>query len=217
LDLTLDDLERSWERVRANDGCAGTDGVTLSRFGASVRHALPRLLHDLAEGTYLPLPLLRILVEKKPSTGEARRLLIPTVRDRIAQTAVAHRLSLSFEEEFLEASYAYRPGRGVDRAIARVLQLRDRGYTTVVRADISAYFDEVPHAPLFERLADDHVPEWIRDLVRLWVACQFWDGQHLAPLHKGLPQGSPLSPVLANLYLHEFDIAVATAPSRSRL
>jgi group II intron reverse transcriptase/maturase len=202
LDLTLEDLEQAWEHVRANDGCAGVDGVTLSRFGASLRHSLPRLLAEIAEGVYRPLPLLRILVEKKPGSGEARRLLIPTVRDRIAQTAVAHRLSLSFEEEFLEASYAYRPGRGVDRAIARVLQLRDRGYTTVVRADISAYFDEVPHAPLLARLAEERVPAWIRDLVRLWLACEVWDGQHLAPLHKGLPQGSPLSPVLANFYLH---------------
>ena len=208
MDLTLSELEEAWERVRANDGCAGVDGVTVGKFSATLRTSLPALLRAIGERRYRPLPLLRILVRKHPDSKEPRQLLVPTVRDRVAQTAVARRLMSSFEDEFLDASYAYRPGRGVDRAVARIIQLRNRGYTTVVRADVSSYFDLVPHAGVETSLAEEKLPEWQRDLIHLWLRCEVWDGHLLRPLRKGLPQGSPLSPVLANLFLHEFDVAL---------
>ena len=117
------ELVTAWERVRDNQGCAGVDAVTIEQFGSSPHTRLKRLRQALESGAYRPLPLLEIVIEKAP--GKTRRLLVPTVNDRIVQTAAARQLSHSFEDEFLDVSYAYRPGRGVDQAIARVLQLRD--------------------------------------------------------------------------------------------
>jgi retron-type reverse transcriptase len=128
----LEELERAWERVEDNGGCAGVDGVTVEDFARRAGKALDELLEELAEDAYRPLPLLKILVEKAPGSEKTRRLLVPAVRDRVLQTAAARQLSRSFEEEFLESSFAYRPGRSVDRAVARVIQLRDRGFLYVV-------------------------------------------------------------------------------------
>ena len=128
--LTNEQLWDAWERVRENAGCAGSDGV--ARFSERAHRALPRLIERVNEGAYRPFPLLKIVVEKHPGRGAphagTRTLLVPTVADRVLQTAVARHLSRSFEEEFLECSYGYRPGRSVDRAIARIRKCRDLGY-----------------------------------------------------------------------------------------
>jgi group II intron reverse transcriptase/maturase len=203
--FTAAELEAGWERVRDNHGCAGVDAVSVERFGTSPHTRLKRLLASLANGEYRPLPLLEIVIEKAP--GKLRRLLVPTVNDRIVQTAMARRLSHSFEDEFLDVSYAYRPGPGVDQAIARVLQLRDRGYHFVLDADITAYFDQVDHE-LLKALLRNEAPE-VRGLIEDWLRMPIWDGFVLKKLEKGVPQGSPVSPVLANLFLHELDVLIS--------
>ena len=123
LPLTPADLSAAWERVRENEGCAGADGVTIHDFAQRAHRLLPELLARVQEGRYRPYPLLKIVVEKHPGSHQTRTLLVPAVRDRVLQTAVARHLSRSFEEEFLECSYGYRPGRSVDRAIARIAAL----------------------------------------------------------------------------------------------
>lgn len=135
-----------------------------------------------------------------------RRLLVPCVADRILQTAAARRLSRSFEEEFLESSYAYRPGRGVDRAVARVTQWRDLGFLFVVDGDIEQFFDRVGHEELLALLARQNPGEFLMGLVRQWVRAAVWDGQNVIRLRRGLAQGSPLSPLLANFFLGAFDL-----------
>src|SRR5208282_4192460 len=104
------------------------------------------LLESGEQESYRALPLLKIVVDTSPVYGRMRRLLVPAVADRVLQTAAAHRLSRSFEEEFLDAGFAYRPGRSVDRAIARVGQLRSLGFRHVVQADIEGFFDNVDQA-----------------------------------------------------------------------
>ncbi len=136
---------------------------------------------------------------------KTRTLLVPAVRDRVLQTAVARHLSRSFEEEFLECSYGYRPGRSVDRAIARIRKCRELGYVFVVDADIASFFDRVSHDALLERLASRKPGEEILGLVRQWVRGAMWDGQRIHAIHEGLPQGSPISPLLANFFLEDFD------------
>ena len=126
--LTLEDLERAWERVAENAGCAGADGVTCEEFEGRRDVEYAALLAEVQSGSYFCFPLLRIAVEKKAGSAKIRRLMVPSVRDRVLQTAVARRLSRSFEEEFLDSSFAYRPGRGVDRAIARLRRCRDGGW-----------------------------------------------------------------------------------------
>jgi retron-type reverse transcriptase len=141
LPLSDDDLFSAWERVRENEGCAGADGVTVHGFAQRMQRALLELLARVQDGRYRPYPLLKIVVEKRPGSEKTRTLLVPAVRDRVLQTAVARLLSRSFEEEFLECSYGYRPGRSVDRAIARIRKCRDLGYVYVADADVEAFLD----------------------------------------------------------------------------
>lgn len=218
-DLSVSDLARAWTRVRENEGCAGADGVTLARFAARAAKALPRLASALASGLYRPLPLLEILVEKRSGHG-TRRLLVPAVRDRIVQTAVSWRLGATLEEEFLDSSFAYRRGRGVDTAIAEVCRWRDEGLVSVVDADISSFFDEVPHSSLLALVRGGLASGLEGDtgllhVVELWIRCPVWNGERLLPARKGIAQGSPLSPLLANLFLHDLDVSLAAAGFRA--
>ena len=111
LDIPQADLEDAWLRVQENHGCAGSDGVTIEHFSERAEAHLTQLRARVDNGTYRPLPLLKIVVQKKPDSPKMRTLLVPAVGDRVLQTAVARRLSRSFEEEFLDASFGYRHGR----------------------------------------------------------------------------------------------------------
>src|SRR5438105_4291239 len=117
LPFTAEQLWEAWERVQENAGCAGADGITVEQFARRAGTKIPQLLERVAREEYRPYPLLKIVIEKKRGQAGTRTLLVPAVADRILQTAVARHLSRSFEEEFLECSYGYRPGRSVDRAI----------------------------------------------------------------------------------------------------
>ena len=205
LPLSPDDLWQAWERVRENEGCAGSDGITIHTFAQRVHRHIPDLLLRVQESRYRAYPLLKIVVEKRPGSPDTRTLLVPAVRDRVLQTAVARRLSRSFEEEFLECSYGYRPGRSVDRAIARIRKCRELGYTFVADADIRTFFDRVDQDLLLTRLAERQPGEALMALLRLWVRCQSWDGAHIRPVRRGIPQGSPISPLFANFFLEDFD------------
>lgn len=207
--LTLSDLHSAWQRVRENQGCAGVDGVTLQQFAQRLDHHLQTLLTETRDGAYRPLPLLRILLEKKPGGKATRTLLVPPVRDRVLQTAVARQLSLSYEEEFLDASFAYRPGRGVDRAIARLRQLRDLGFDCVLDADIQSFFDNVPWPILESRLQQQGEEPHHLSLISAWIRAPFWDGARLRQRSRGIPQGAPISPLLANIHLAPLDAALS--------
>ena len=213
-DFTLPELQEAWARVRDNRGCAGADGVTLEVFARDVPGHLRPLLASLHDGSYRPLPLLTIVVEKQPGSAQTRTLLVPAVRDRILQTAAARRLHPALEEEFLDCSFAYRPGRGVDRALARIRYLRTRGYTWVLEADIESFFDRIDHALLLERFATLCGGKALSGLLRLWLAGPVWDGMALRPLRSGIPQGSPISPLLSNWYLQPFDLELEKAGHR---
>ncbi|MBB4285424.1 CRISPR-associated endonuclease Cas1 [Roseospira goensis] len=192
----LDSLERAWHRVRANAGAAGGDGLTVTQFddGAAVR--LLSLHKALRDGSYAPGPLRRVAVPKRD--GGERVLTIPCVRDRVVQTAVTDALVPVLEPAFEEVSFAYRPGRSVAQAVARIQALRRAGHTWVVDGDIERYFDRVPHAPLLAVL-ETHIDDpALMDLIAVWL-------EHAGEGGAGLPQGSPLSPLLSNLYLDALD------------
>jgi len=204
LDLTPAELEEAWQRVSENAGCAGADGVTIEHYARHGSGGFEQLADEARSGSYRCLPLLQIVVEK-PDGGGRRELLIPAVRDRIVQTAVARRLSKSFEQEFLEASYAYRPGRSVDRAIASVIQWRDRGCPFAIAADIRAFFERVSHRILLDRLQADSDARPALALLEQWIRAWYWDGRRLHKLRKGVAQGAPLSPLLSDYFLSEAD------------
>lgn len=205
LPLGPEDLYHAWRRVEENAGCAGSDGVTVAQFREKVERNLGELEEEWREGEYRPYPLLKIVVQKRPGSPKMRTLLVPAVRDRVFQTAVARYLSRSFEEEFLECSYGYRPGRSVDRAIARIRKLHEAGYRYVVDADIHTFFDEVDHELLLTRLARQVQDDAVLEVLRQWIHAELWDGERVKSLRKGIPQGSPISPLLANFFLEEFD------------
>lgn len=207
--LTDSNLLQAWYKVRANNGCAGIDRETIGNFERSLMSNLALLRDEVVYRTYRPRPLFRIHIPKKSGTG-LRSLSIPTVRDRVLHTAAALVLTPLFETEFEECSFAYRKGRSVDMAVRRVERLRDQGFVWVVDADIRSFFDEIDHEQLmveFQKLVSD--PDIVH-LVRIWLAADVVDvqGQQRFRLHKGVPQGSPISPLLANLYLDQLDEAM---------
>jgi retron-type reverse transcriptase len=145
-------LRTAFARVRDNHGCAGADGVGIAAYERDLDVNLFALEAALREGTYRPFPLLRILVDR--GDGSARQLLVPTVRDRVAQTATLEILRPLFEAEFETCSFGYRRGCGVRDAVMQVKRYYDHGYRWVVEADIDAYFDSVEHGILLARLRD---------------------------------------------------------------
>ncbi len=205
--LADDTLIAGWIKVRSNAGGPGADGVSIERFGADLLVQLHRLREQVREGRYVPQPLLRAEIRKE--SGKVRRLSIPSVRDRVLQSAACLVLTPILEKEFEDESWAYRPGRSVQMAVARVARLRDEGFRWVVDADIQSYFDEIDHDTLLGKLAVHVADDVFLALVRNWMQATVreLDGSH-SRLTKGIPQGSPISPLLANLYLDELDEAV---------
>lgn len=196
-------LEAAWRRVKDNQGCAGVDRVTIEEFESGLLYELPRLQRELADGRYRPLPLLRILVDK--SNGETRALCVPTVRDRVAQATALHHIEPILEAQFEDCSFAFRKGRSVRAAVYRIKKLYEKGYRWVVDADIDAFFDSIDHALLLAKI-DHYIPDqWLRWLLRLWIQAEVWDGKVVTKLTRGIPQGSVVSPILANLFLDDLD------------
>lgn len=204
--LSSGNLQQAWQKNLANDGVAGVDGVSLQDFALSASTRLKALQKEVLRGDYQPQPLKRAWMPREGKTPRA--LAIPTVKDRVLQTAVALVLSPILELEFETASYAYRPQRSVQKAVARITELRDAGFRWVVDADISAYFDTIDHQRLRELVAH-HVPdERLQGLIAQWLQAPVDEGGRRTVPTKGIAQGSPLSPLLANLYLDALDEAI---------
>lgn len=195
----LETLQAAWGRVRANRGGPGGDGVGIEEFGREALARLLRLQRDLRAGTYRPGPVRRLDVPKR--SGGTRPLAIPCIVDRVAQGAAALVLTPLLEPEMEDASFAYRAGRSVRMAVARVALLRREGYRWVVDGDIERFFENVPQATLLERLGRYVSDRRVLELARLWLA-------EACPGGRGLPQGSPLSPLLSNIYLDSVDEAI---------
>lgn len=205
--LTDAALSAAWERVLANGGAAGSDHETLDDFGRHLADELQRLRQEVLAGSYAPQPLQLVPIPK--ARGGQRMLAIPAVRDRVLQTAVARLIGPHLDQLFAPDSYGYRPGRSVAQAVARVQAYRDAGLVHVVDADIHSYFDHIDHRRLLELLKAHVLDEGIRHLVELWLAAVLWERGKLPRLQtKGVGQGSPLSPLLSNLYLDAFDHAL---------
>ena len=198
-------LSLAFQHVKENHGRSGVDGVTVERFGGDLYENLNKLAQEIKDRSYVPLPLLKILVDK--GNGDARGLCIPTVRDRVAQTAVYHIIEPILEKEFEDCSFAYRKGRSVKQAVYCIKEYYEKGYRWVVDADIDAFFDSVDHELLLEKLKKYVHDEVILRLIGLWLKTEVWDGESIKDIDKGIPQGSPISPILANLFLDELDEA----------
>lgn len=202
-------LEAAWKRVAANRGAAGVDGVSVERFKAREGPYLEELEAALREGRYRPEPVRRMHIPK--GSGQTRPLGIPTVKDRIVQTALKMVLEPIFEREFLPVSYGFRPGRGCKDALREVDALLKVGYTFVVDADVKSYFDTLPQGPLMDRLEDKISDGKVLALVEAFLGQDILEGLRRWTPTMGTPQGAVLSPLLANLYLHSLDVALTEA------
>jgi CRISP-associated protein Cas1 len=196
--ISFESLTLAFTKVLHNGGGAGGDGVTLMKFANDAPRRLLRLSQELKLGFYQLGALRRLNIPKK--SGGTRTLAIPCIIDRVVQTALATALTPLLEEEFEEVSYGYRPNRSVKQAVARVAYLRRQGYKWVVDGDIKTFFDEVPHDKLCAKL-QKHVED--QDIIALIAKILHSFGDE-----KGLAQGSPLSPLLSNLYLDSIDEAM---------
>lgn len=204
--MDVSPLKKAFYSVKANHGCAGVDGVTIDQFEQNLDANLFALSQELKHGVYLPLPLMKIQVAKK--NGEPRNLCIPVVRDRVVHRAVLNLIEPVVEKEFETCSFAYRKGRSVRQAVYKIKECYDKGYRFVVDADIDAFFDNVDHDLLIEKFRRVVTDANIRKFVELWIKAEVWDGKTLSVIKKGIPQGSAISPILANLFLDELDEAM---------
>ena len=204
--LTDFTLHQAWSKVYENQGCAGVDRQTLEAFAGQLHTNLETLRNEVLYGTYQPLPLLRVAVEK-PSGG-LRLLSIPTVRDRVLQTAVTRIIEPLFEAEFEDCSFAYHKGRSVVQALARIQLLQRQGYQWVVDADIQSFFDSIDHTLLMMEVGKLITDTGLLRLIQLWLCATVADGDRRFVMHKGVAQGSPIAPLLSNLYLDHLDEAL---------
>ena len=202
-----DVLQRGWDSVRRNRGAAGIDRTTIAdieRYG--VTRLLDELAADLKAGTYRPLPARRVLIDK-PGTQEKRPLSIPAVRDRVVQAAAKTVLEAVFEADFLPCSFGFRPKRSVYDALQVLIDECWQGRRWVVETDIANCFEAIPVDRLImaveERVSDRHVLKLLRAMLRAGVMA---DGLVRRPV-TGTPQGGPISPLMANVYLHRLDRA----------
>ena len=200
-------LEAAWEKVSANKGAAGVDGQGIKRFEAHAELYLTELATALREHSYRPQPIRRVEIPK--GDGRTRPLGIPTVKDRIVQTAVKFALEPIFEATFRPTSYGFRPGRGCQGALREVAQLIEDGYAFVVDADFESYFDTIPHERLMQRVEERVSDGCILELLHGWLKQDIMqDLQRWTPT-EGTPQGAVISPLLANIYLHPLDELMA--------
>jgi RNA-directed DNA polymerase len=202
-------LVAAWEKVQSNAGGSGVDGITVDRFAKTCSDGLLVLKKQLQEASYQPKPVKRVWIPK-PGSTEQRPLGIPTVRDRIAQTALRRVIEPIFESRSAEHSYGFRPGRGCKDALRRVQHLLDEGCTWIVDADLKSYFDTIPKARLLarveEQIADGRVLALIRSYLDQGVMEDF---RYYETGEDGTPQGAVISPLLANVYLNPLDHLMA--------
>lgn len=203
-------LRRAFERVKTNGGAAGVDHQSIEEYEADVEGNLHRLAEELREGRYRPQAIRRVWIPK-PGSHEQRPLGIPTVRDRVVQTALRQVIEPIFERDFAEHSYGFRPNRGCKDALRRVDGLLKDGATWIVDIDLKSYFDTISHLKLMELMTRKIADSRVLDLIAAYLNQKIVDQMASWTPETGSPQGAVISPLLSNIYLDPLDHLMAQA------
>lgn len=207
-----DILEHAYRLVRMNQGAPGVDGVTFKDIEmGGLGKWLEGLGKGLREKTYRPQPVRRVMIPK-PGGGGERPLGVPTIRDRVVQTAAKLVLEPIFEADFEDSSYGYRPNRSAQDAVREVHRTLCEGYTEVVDADLTKYFDTIPHHELMQSVARRIVDRQMLKMIKAWLKAPVEEEDEQGrprmtggkKSKRGIPQGGVISPLLANIYMHRY-------------
>lgn len=201
-------LAQAYNRVAANGGAAGVDHQTVQMYERQLSANQEKLATQLQDGSYRPQAVRRVWIDK-PGSKEKRPLGIPTVRDRVAQTALRNVLEPIFERDFAEQSYGFRPQRSTKQALRKVVALLKAGYTQVVDADLKNYFDTIPHQPLLKRVEEKVSDGRVLKLLATYLEQGVMEGMASWTPETGTPQGAVISPLLSNIYLDPLDQLLA--------
>ena len=201
--LHKDNLNRAYKRVKANKGAAGIDGMTVEEALPYLKEHQQELISRIFRGKYTPSPVRRVEIPKPD--GGVRKLGIPTVIDRTIQQAITQKLVPVCEPLFAENSFGYRPNRSAKDAITKVKEYAEQGYTIAVVLDLSKYFDTLNHEILINLLRRSIKDERVVQLIKRCLKSGVMENGVVMETEEGSPQGGNLSPLLANVYLNEFD------------
>lgn len=201
--LDRDNMNRAYKRVKANGGAPGIDGMTIEAALPWLKEHKDELIGRIKRGKYTPSPVRRVEIPKP--NGGIRKLGIPTVIDRIIQQAIAQKLMPIYEPMFSDGSYGYRPGRSAKDAIERVREYAEEGYRYAVSLDLSRYFDTLNHERLLNQLRKEVKDERVIQIIKRYLKSGVMENGVVMDTEEGSPQGGNLSPLLANIYLDEFD------------
>jgi len=201
--LNRRNIMRAYNQVRSNNGSAGVDGIPVKELYAYLIKNREQIESDIRMGKYLPQPIRG--KEIKKSNGKMRLLGIPTVIERVLQQAVGQILAIKFEMEFEDYSYGFRPNRNAQKAVLKAQEYINQGYNHIVDIDLKSFFDEVDHCILLQLLYRKVKCPLTLRLIRKWLRAPILIKGKLTKRRKGVPQGSPLSPLLSNIMLNELD------------
>ncbi len=201
--LSRDNMHLAWKRVKSNKGAPGVDDISIKEFPDTIRERWKSIRESLMEGTYEPSPVLR--VERPKPTGGTRPLGIPTVLDRLIQQAIARVLTPIFDPEFSDFSFGFRPGRSAHDAVFKIREYIRQGYRIAVNMDLSKFFDTVNHDVLMHKVARKVHDKRLLRLIGKYLRAGVKVNGRLQNTRMGVPQGGPLSPLLANILLDDLD------------
>ncbi|AXF05833.1 MULTISPECIES: group II intron reverse transcriptase/maturase [Paraburkholderia] len=198
-------LEVAWERVRANRGSGGVDGISVADFAEQADQHLDRLQAELRARTYQPQPVRQVSIPKVGKPGEFRKLGIPSIYDRVCQQALLNRLEPIFEPVFDDANFGYRRGRSTHDALRKIWREIEGGREWIVDADLKDFFGSVEHDKLLSLIAQRIADGRVLDLIKAMLKAGSFGKGRLFPSERGTPQGGVASPLLSNILLTPFD------------
>jgi group II intron reverse transcriptase/maturase len=201
--LSKDNMTSAYRRVLANKGASGVDGMKASELQSYLQDAWIFVKSDILEGIYEPQGIRRVEIPK--SNGGKRQLGIPTVLDRLIQQGIGQQLSLLYDEKFSENSYGFRPGRSTHQCVKQGLKYVNSGYTYIIDLDLSNFFDRVNHDYLISLLSKEITDKRLLRLIGKYLRAGIMIGGVQQVNQEGMPQGSPLSPILSNIVLDVLD------------